>query len=221
MKKSEKRWGLSKLTKKVEALVQGLALLYPDAGPELNFKNHYELLVAVILSAQCTDVRVNIITRELFEEAPDPQAMVNLGIEGITQRIRSCGMFNQKAKNLYQTSLLLLEKHGGEVPSSREALMELPGVGRKTANVVLSCAFAQPAIAVDTHVLRVSNRLGLAQGKDPLSVEKQLQKKLPREIWSVMHHRLILHGRYCCKARNPQCGSCGLNAICPRIGVEP
>lgn len=208
------------MTKKVEALVEGLALLYPHAGPELNFRNHFELLVAVILSAQCRDIRVNIITKELFKVAPDPQSMVNLGIEGITQLIRSCGMFNQKAKNIYLSAELLLEKHGGEVPSRREDLMELPGVGRKTANVVLSCAFGEPAIAVDTHVLRVSNRLGLAKGEDPLKVEMQLQKKLSKDLWTVMHHRLILHGRYCCKARNPQCDSCGLFPLCPRIGVD-
>lgn len=208
------------MTKKVEALVEKLASLYPEARAELNYKNNFELLVAVILSAQCTDVRVNIITKELFKEAPDPEAMVALGIEGITELIRSCGMYNQKAKNLYLTSGLLLEKHGGQVPSSREALMELPGVGRKTANVVLSNAFGQPAIAVDTHVLRVSNRLGLAKGKDPYKVEMQLQKILPKKIWTVMHHRLILHGRYCCKARNPQCQDCGLLSLCPRIGVD-
>lgn len=208
------------MTKKVEALVEKLASLYPEARAELNYKNNFELLVAVILSAQCTDVRVNIITKELFKEAPDPEAMVALGIEGITELIRSCGMYNQKAKNLYLTSGLLLEKHGGQVPSSREALMELPGVGRKTANVVLSNAFGQPAIAVDTHVLRVSNRLGLAKGKDPYKVEMQLQKILPKKIWTVMHHRLILHGRYCCKARNPQCQACGLLSLCPRIGVD-
>ncbi|HZK10168.1 MAG TPA: endonuclease III [Clostridia bacterium] len=218
--KSVKRWDLFKLTKKVEALVEKLASLYPEARAELNYKNNFELLVAVILSAQCTDVRVNIITKELFKEAPDPEAMVALGIEGITELIRSCGMYNQKAKNLYLTSGLLLEKHGGQVPSSREALMELPGVGRKTANVVLSNAFGQPAIAVDTHVLRVSNRLGLAKGKDPYKVEMQLQKILPKKIWTVMHHRLILHGRYCCKARNPQCQACGLLSLCPRIGVD-
>lgn len=208
------------MTKKTEALFMGLAGLYPDAGPELNFRNNFELLVAVILSAQCTDVRVNIITKELFKHAPSAQAMAELGVDGIRELIRSCGMFNQKAKNIHATSLILLDKYGGEVPSTREALMELPGVGRKTANVVLSCAFDVPAIAVDTHVLRVSNRTGLAKGKDPLKVELQLEKKFPKEIWSVMHHRLILHGRYVCKARTPLCDSCGIYGLCPRIGVE-
>lgn len=208
------------MTDKIQALIDGFARLYPQAEPELNFNNHFELLVAVILSAQCTDVRVNIITKELFKYAPDASSMIELGIDGIRELIRTCGMFNQKAKNLYRTSQILLEKYDGQVPSTREALMELPGVGRKTANVVISCAFGEPAIAVDTHVLRVSNRTGLAKGKDPLKVELQLEKNLPREIWSLMHHRLILHGRYVCKARNPQCESCGIRDICPRIGVD-
>lgn len=205
---------------KVKEIVQRLGELHPDARPELNFENNFELLIAVILSAQCTDIRVNIITEELFKVAPTAQAMVDLGEDGIRELIRSCGMFNQKAKNIYRTSQILLEKYDGQIPSTREALMELPGVGRKTANVVISTAFDQPAIAVDTHVLRVSNRLGLAKGKNTLQVERQLQEKLDKELWTVMHHRLILHGRYICKARNPQCQDCGLEDICPKIGVD-
>ena len=204
----------------VKAIVDGLALLYPDARAELNFSSRFELLVAVILSAQCTDVRVNIITEDLFQVANTPEAMLELGEDAIREIIRSCGMYRQKAKNLWLTAERLLEVYGGEVPSTREELMTLPGVGRKTANVVMSCGFGEPAIAVDTHVLRVSNRLGLAKGKDPLKVELQLQKVFPKEIWSVMHHRLILHGRYCCKARNPQCDRCGIFDYCPKIGVE-
>lgn len=204
----------------VKAIVDGLALLYPDARAELNYTSLFELLVAVILSAQCTDVRVNIITEDLFQVANTPQSMVDLGEENIREIIRSCGMFRQKAKNLHLTAQRLLDVYGGEVPTTREELMTLPGVGRKTANVVLSAGFGEPAIAVDTHVLRVSNRLGLAKGTDPLKVELQLQKVFLKEIWSVMHHRLILHGRYCCKARNPQCDTCGIAEHCPRIGVE-
>lgn len=204
----------------VKAIVDGLALLYPDARAELNYTSLFELLVAVILSAQCTDVRVNIITEDLFQVANTPQSMVDLGEENIREIIRSCGMFRQKAKNLHFTAQRLLDVYGGEVPTTREELMTLPGVGRKTANVVLSAGFGEPAIAVDTHVLRVSNRLGLAKGTDPLKVELQLQKVFLKEIWSVMHHRLILHGRYCCKARNPQCDTCGIAEHCPRIGVE-
>ncbi|NLY72765.1 MAG: endonuclease III [Tissierellia bacterium] len=208
------------MTKKASALVQGLGELYPQARAELNFDNEYELLIAVILSAQCTDIRVNIITEELFKVAPSAQAMVDLGEEGIKELIRTCGMFNQKAKNIYRTSQILVEDYDGKIPRTREALMKLPGVGRKTANVVVSVAFNEPAIAVDTHVLRVSNRIGLAKGKDPLKVELQLQKKLDKELWTVMHHRLILHGRYVCKARNPQCQDCGIRDICPKIGVD-
>lgn len=208
------------MTKKASALVQGLGELYPQARAELNFDNEYELLIAVILSAQCTDIRVNIITEELFKVAPSAQAMVDLGEEGIKELIRTCGMFNQKAKNIYRTSQILVEDYDGKIPRTREALMKLPGVGRKTANVVVSVAFNEPAIAVDTHVLRVSNRIGLAKGKDPLKIELQLQKKLDKELWTVMHHRLILHGRYVCKARNPQCQDCGIRDICPKIGVD-
>lgn len=202
------------------ALVRGLENLYPHARAELNFDNDFEFLIAVILSAQCTDARVNIITEELFKVAPDAHAMVDLGEERIKELIRTCGMFNQKAKNIYKTSQILVEDYNGQIPRTREALMKLPGVGRKTANVVVSVAFNEPAIAVDTHVLRVSNRTGLAKGQDPLKVELQLQKKLDKELWIVMHHRLILHGRYVCKARNPQCQDCGIRDICPRIGVD-
>lgn len=208
------------MKKRVKAIVDGLALLYPDAAAELNFNSRFELLVAVILSAQCTDVRVNIITEDLFQVASTPEKMLALGEDQIRELIRSCGMYRQKAKNLWLTSQRILDVYGGEVPSTREELMTLPGVGRKTANVVLSCGFGVPAIAVDTHVMRVSNRLGLAQGKDPNKIELQLQTVFPKELWSVMHHRLILHGRYCCKARNPQCHSCGIYEHCPRIGVE-
>ncbi|HHX02974.1 MAG TPA: endonuclease III [Tissierellia bacterium] len=203
----------------VMRLEEDLKSLYPDAGPELHFQSDYELLVAVILSAQCTDVRVNIITGQLFPQANTPEKMLSLGEENIREIIRSCGMYRQKAKALYHGAQMLLQEFDGVIPGTREELMRLPGVGRKTANVVLSNAFGVPAIAVDTHVSRLAFRLGLSRQKDPLKIEKDLQKRLPKSSWSLMHHLLILHGRRVCTARSPKCSSCLLNSYCPRKGL--
>ena len=205
-----------KPTKKEKAqMIELLLALYPDAAPELTFNSDYELLVAVILSAQCTDVRVNEVTNILFKRADTPQAMTTLSLETLEDIIRPCGLFHTKAKNILAMSQTLSEKYDGKVPETLEQLMELPGVGRKTANVVISNAFGVPAIAVDTHVFRVSARLGLASGQNVDKTEQELMKVMPREHWTKLHHCLILHGRRVCKARKPACETCGLNALCP------
>jgi endonuclease-3 len=174
----------------------------------------FELLAAVLLSAQATDVSVNKATRTLFARAPTPQKMLALGLEELTQQIRTIGLFRTKARNLLETCRLLVERHGGEVPRSREALQALPGVGRKTANVVLNVAFGEPTMAVDTHIFRVANRTGLAPGKDPLAVEQALERRVPARYRVNAHHWLILHGRYVCQARRPQCEVCSVRAQC-------
>lgn len=205
-----------KPTKKEKAqMIELLLALYPDAAPELTFNSDYELLVAVILSAQCTDVRVNEVTNILFKRADTPQAMTTLSLETLEDIIRPCGLFHTKAKNILAMSQTLSEKYDGKVPETLEQLMELPGVGRKTANVVVSNAFGVPAIAVDTHVFRVSARLGLASGQNVDKTEQELMIVMPREHWTKLHHCLILHGRRVCKARKPACETCGLNALCP------
>ena len=192
---------------------------YPNAKPALHFNSPFELLIAVILSAQCTDVRVNIVTERLFLKANTPEAIAALSQEELETDIHDCGFFRMKAKHILETCDIILQQYGGEVPADFEALQKLPGVGRKTANVVMSVAFHEPAIAVDTHVFRVSNRLHLAIGKTPLEVEKGLQKVIPRKNWSDAHHWLILHGRQLCKARKPLCEKCPLNLICPSAAV--
>lgn len=204
----------------LKRLEEDLVGLYPDAGPELDFSSHYELLVAVVLSAQCTDKRVNIITNELFKVANTPQKMKELGEEKISELIHSCGMYRQKAKNLFLGAGVILDAFGGEIPNTREELMQIPGVGRKTANVVLSNAFGIPAIAVDTHVGRLAVRLGLSSETDPNKVEKDLQKLFAPSFWNQLHHLLILHGRRVCTARSPKCASCTLSGYCPRKGVS-
>ena len=191
-----------------------LAGLYPDAKPALNYRTPYELLVAVILSAQCTDERVNIVTAELFKEHSTPQAMVTLSQKELERFIFSCGFYRMKAEHILSASRDILEKFQGEVPSTVEELMTLAGVGKKTANVVYSVAFNGAAIAVDTHVFRVSNRLGLAKGKTPLEVEAGLCKAIPKEAWSKAHHWLIYHGRRVCHSRKPDCEACALAALC-------
>jgi endonuclease III len=192
---------------------------YPNAKPALHFNSPFELLIAVILSAQCTDVRVNIVTERLFLKANTPEAIAALSQEELETDIHDCGFFRMKAKHILETCDIILQQYGGEVPADFDALQKLPGVGRKTANVVMSVAFHEPAIAVDTHVFRVSNRLHLAIGKTPLEVEKGLQKVIPRKNWSDAHHWLILHGRQLCKARKPLCEKCPLNLICPSAAV--
>lgn len=202
-----------KITDKKLALEE-LARLYPDAKPALHYTTPYELLVAVILSAQCTDERVNIVTAKLFEKYSTPKSMVTLSQKELEKYIFSCGFYRMKAEHILSASRDIIEKFNGEVPNTVEDLMTLAGVGKKTANVVYAVAFGGAAIAVDTHVFRVSNRLGLAKGKDPLEVEKGLCKAIPKEDWSKAHHWLIYHGRRVCHSQRPDCGNCTLQAIC-------
>lgn len=210
-----------RVTKKIKAeQIAILGEVYKDVKPALKFRNPFELLVAVILSAQCTDVRVNITTERLFAKAPTPQAIVDMGLEALEQEIRDCGLFRNKAKNIRATCELLVREFDGRVPEDFDTLLKLPGVGRKTANVVTSIAFDRPAIAVDTHVFRVANRLKLAVGETPDQVEEGLMKAIPKELWSRAHHWLIWHGRRVCKARRPLCGECPLGEVCPSMGKE-
>ncbi|MBX3698782.1 MAG: endonuclease III [Dokdonella sp.] len=186
----------------------------PKPSTELDYSSPFELLVAVILSAQATDVGVNKATRRLFPVANTPQAMLELGEEALKKHIATIGLFNAKAKNVIATCRILVEQHGGEVPRDRSALEALPGVGRKTANVVLNTAFGEPTIAVDTHIFRVANRTGLAPGADVRKVEDKLMKVVPPEFRQDAHHWLILHGRYVCKARKPECPQCLIRDLC-------
>ncbi|WP_269495368.1 endonuclease III [Castellaniella sp. S9] len=186
----------------------------PEPRTELEYGSIFQLLVAVILSAQATDRSVNLATRELFPTHGTPQALLALGEEGLAQAIRTIGLYKTKARNVIRTCELLLARHGGEVPDTREALEALPGVGRKTANVILNTAFRQPAMAVDTHIFRVANRTGLAPGKTVLAVERALLKRVPPEYLLDAHHWLILHGRYVCVARKPKCPQCGIRDLC-------
>lgn len=188
--------------------------LDPEPTTELEYDSTFELLVAVILSAQATDVGVNKATRRLFPVAHTPEQILELGEEGLKKHIRTIGLFNSKAKNIMATCKALVDKHGGDVPHDRAALEALPGVGRKTANVVLNTAFGEPTMAVDTHIFRVANRTGLAPGKTPLAVEKALVRRTPPEYLGHAHHWLILHGRYTCKARKPLCGKCPVVDLC-------
>ena len=188
---------------------------YAGAVPQLKFDSVFELLVAVILSAQCTDKRVNEVTKILFPIANTPEKILQLGQSKLEEIIRPCGYFRAKAKHIVGTSEILLSDYGGEVPSEFDELIKLPGVGRKTANVVTSVAFKNPAIAVDTHVFLLANRMKLAEGKTPLEVETGLQKIIPREKWSDAHHWLIWHGREICSARKPKCEICPLSKVCP------
>jgi endonuclease-3 len=195
----------------------------PSPETELEFGNTYQLLVAVVLSAQSTDVGVNKATRELFKTVKTPAQMVALGEEGLKQHIKTIGLFNSKAKNVIALSEILVRDFAGEVPADRDVLTSLPGVGRKTANVVMNCAFGAETFAVDTHIFRVSNRTGLAKGKTPLAVEKGLEKKVPAPFRVGAHHWLILHGRYICKARTPECWRCPVVELCafkPKV-LEP
>lgn len=189
--------------------------MFPHATCELIHRNPFELLIAVVLSAQCTDALVNRVTKELFQKYKRPEDYLAVPLEELQADIRSIGLYRNKSKNIQKLCQILIEKHNGEVPNTREELMELPGVGRKTANVVLSVAFGIPAIAVDTHVERVSKRLAFCRWKDSvLDVEKTLMKKIPEEEWSITHHRMIFFGRYHCKAQNPNCPECPLKHLC-------
>ncbi|MFM5907130.1 MAG: endonuclease III [Novosphingobium sp.] len=191
-----------------------LADLNPSPETELEFGNAFQLVVAVALSAQATDVGVNKATRALFREVKTPQQMLDLGEDALRDHIKTIGLFNTKAKNVIALSQLLVDEFGGEVPSTREELVRLPGVGRKTANVVLNCWFGQETFAVDTHIFRVGNRTGLAKGKNPDQVEAKLEKCVPQPFRMGAHHWLILHGRYVCKARTPECWRCGVIDLC-------
>jgi endonuclease III len=199
---------------RVTALYAALREANPEPRSELEFSTPFELLVAVILSAQATDKSVNIATRRLYPKARTPAAILALGVEGLTPYIRHIGLFNAKAKNVIETCRLLLERHGGDVPFDRESLEALPGVGRKTANVVLNVAFGEATLAVDTHVFRVANRTGLAPGATPLAVEQKLLKVTPPQFLQHAHHWLILHGRHVCLARTPKCFECVIAAVC-------
>lgn len=201
--------------KQIERVLDTMGEMFPDAHCELNHSNPFELVIAVSLSAQCTDVLVNKVTKGLFEKYKKPEDYLAVSLEELQNDIRSIGLYRNKAKNIRNLCELLLEQYGGEVPRDRDELMKLPGVGRKTANVVMSVAFGMPAIAVDTHVERVSKRLGICKWKDSvLEVEKTLMKKVPEDMWGQTHHRLIFFGRYHCKAQKPQCEICPLLDIC-------
>jgi endonuclease-3 len=200
--------------KKVAAIFARLQSLNPQPKTELEYRTPFELLVAVILSAQATDKGVNLATRVLFKHANTPQAIFKLGVAGLSGYIKTIGLYNTKAKNVIEMSRILLEQHGGKVPESREALEALPGVGRKTANVILNTAFGQPTIAVDTHIFRVANRTGLAPGENVRAVEEHLLKVVPAQYALNAHHWLILHGRYTCIARKPKCPECPILELC-------
>jgi len=195
-------------------IFERLCAANPHPTTELHWSTPFELLVAVILSAQATDKSVNKATAELFKVANTPEAILELGEEGLKHHIKTIGLFNNKARNIVRTCQILVEKYGSEVPDDRKALESLPGVGRKTANVVLNTAFGHPTMAVDTHIFRVANRTGLAPGKTPLAVEKKLLKVIPKSFLKDAHHWLILHGRYTCLARKPRCGSCIIEDLC-------
>ena len=196
------------------AIYSTLRARMPAPTTELEYENPFELLISVILSAQATDISVNKATKKLYPVANSPESIQALGVSGLKPFIRTIGLFNSKAENIIKTCRILLEEHDGEVPRTREALEALPGVGRKTANVVLNTAFGEPTIAVDTHIFRVSNRTGIARGKTPLEVEKRLVRLTPDEFKKDAHHWLILHGRYVCKARKPLCGECPIIELC-------
>ena len=196
-----------------------LQALDPNPTTELEYQSTFELLIAVILSAQATDVSVNLATRRLYRKANTPKAILDLGEDGLKDYIKTIGLFNSKARNVIATCKILLEKHAQVVPSDRSELESLPGVGRKTANVILNTAFGQPTMAVDTHIFRVGNRTGLALGKTPLIVERKLLKSIPEQFLLNAHHWLILHGRYTCKARKPNCGECIVRDLC-RTGKQ-
>jgi endonuclease-3 len=205
----------------IETFFSTLQAANPVPVTELQYTSVFELLTAVLLSAQATDVGVNKATRKLFLVANTPQAVLDLGLDGLESYIKTIGLYHSKAKHLLQTCRMLVDLHSGQVPRTREALEALPGVGRKTANVVLNVAFGEPTMAVDTHIFRVSNRTGLAPGKTPLDVERQLLRRIPTDYRVDAHHWLILHGRYVCQARKPQCWQCGVSSSCNFGGKTP
>ena len=200
--------------KEIKDVLEKLEKIYPEAVSELVYQTPFQLLISTILAAQCTDVRVNQVTKKLYQHYNTPQDFLKLSEEELGEWIHSCGFYKTKAKNILNTCRILVEKYGGEVPQRREELVELPGVGRKTANVVISNAFGKPAIAVDTHVFRVSNRIGLAHSDNVEDTEEQLMNNIPKTQWSDAHHWLIYHGRRICKARKPLCEQCRLREEC-------
>lgn len=202
-------------TKKQKEIIERLRTAYAGEGTALHFRNPYELLVATILAAQCTDKRVNMITEELFRVYPDARALAQAEVAQIEDYIKSCGLFRNKARSLSESARMLVEEFDGQVPHTMDELLTLPGVGRKTANVVLAFGFGIPAMPVDTHVKRVSNRLGLAHSEDPDEVEEELKKKFRKDDWSEAHHWLIWHGRRICKAQKPKCHECMVSDLCP------
>ncbi|MEG2002058.1 MAG: endonuclease III [Clostridia bacterium] len=208
------------LKSKVEEILIELNKVYNNPKAALNFSNTFELLVAVVLSAQCTDVRVNKVTSELFKTYNTPEQFAKLTEDELYPLIKSCGLGNSKAKGIIATSKILVEKFNGQVPGDLETLRTLPSVGRKTANVIASVGFGIPAIAVDTHVFRVANRIGLANANNVLKTEMQLQENIPMEMWSLSHHLLIFHGRNVCKAQNPQCDKCTIKNLCEHCDMD-
>ncbi|WP_018866886.1 MULTISPECIES: endonuclease III [unclassified Thioalkalivibrio] len=206
---------------KREAIFERLKAANPEPTTELEYDTPFELLIAVILSAQATDVGVNKATRRLYPVANTPEGILELGLDGLKEHIKTIGLYNAKAENVIKTCRILAERHGGEVPRDRESLEALPGVGRKTANVILNTAFGVPTIAVDTHIFRVANRTGLAKGKTVLEVEKRLMRLTPKAYLQDAHHWLILHGRYVCKARKPECWRCPIADLCEYKAKTP
>ncbi len=204
---------------KVRQVLAHLAEAYPDARSELDFETPWQLLVATMLSAQCTDKRVNMITPRIFSRYPDAEHLMRVPLEELEDLIRDCGLYHTKAKNILATARVVAEVYKNQVPEDRERLMELPGVGRKTANVVMANAFGADAIAVDTHVFRVAHRLGWATAKDPEGTERELMQLLPQRSWSVAHHWLILHGRRVCRAARPDCADCCVSRWCTKVGI--
>lgn len=205
---------------KADKIISALAAAYPDARPALEFSSPYELLVAVILSAQCTDKRVNIVTKELFKDYNTPEKMLTLSVAELGEKIKSCGLYRSKAAHILSASRDIVEKFGGKVPETQKELKTLAGVGQKTANVVYAVAFGGEAIAVDTHVFRVSNRLGLAESDNVTDTEKSLNNLIDRHLWSKAHHYLIYHGRQVCKAIKPDCENCCVSSLCEKHGLK-
>jgi endonuclease-3 len=204
---------------RISKILSILHQTYPDAATALHYENPFQLMVATILAAQCTDQRVNKVTARLFKKYRNVEDFARADIKELEEDIKECGLFRNKSRNIIQASRALLEKYGGEVPEEFEELVKLPGVGRKTANVILANAFGKPAFAVDTHVFRLSRRLGFSDRNDVLGVEKDLMEKIPRDLWIKAHHWLIYHGRKVCRARKPKCGDCPLKDLCPE-GVK-
>lgn len=212
---------MSDIKRRATKIREGLAKLYPDAHCALHHNNALELLIATILSAQCTDERVNKVTPALFKRYPDARAFAESEQTELETMIQSTGFFRNKAKSIRACCRILVDQHGGKVPGTMEELVPLPGVGRKTANVILGNAFDVPGIPVDTHVTRLSRRMGLTEHEDPVKIEADLMKLIPKDEWTMFGHRMIFHGRQVCQARKPNCAGCAVAKLCPKIGVEP